>query len=119
MPRAVDTLADRVARYERIIAMTTLTPKLTHEQIGLQLDPPLTKERVRQIIAAGRPQPNGRPPGPKRRAKLTRRLQHWESQLAAAQSKGNAELAADARARIADLSRALGALGEREAAIAE
>jgi hypothetical protein len=52
-------LEERQARYDRIAELRR--QNLTYEQIGEQLDPPLTKERVRQIHLRPRPRQPGRP----------------------------------------------------------
>lgn len=57
-------VANPVATYERIMGMRYGVPKMTLQAIGETFDPPLSRERIRQIIARGRPAgPNGRPPG--------------------------------------------------------
>lgn len=109
MPRQAP-LADRIARWEQISAMAAL--KMSHELIGQQLDPPLTKARVQQIIANGRPGRNGRPPGPKRREVLERRLRYWMDVLQRSEAGGNHGRDEYARERIAAISTALAELPE-------
>lgn len=65
--RPVTSLEARQARYERLVALTAPGPDgepgMSHEAAGRLFDPPLSRERVRQILAAP-PKPNGRPPRP-------------------------------------------------------
>lgn len=96
MPRggtAAAPLEDRVARYERIIAMRKT---MTYEAIGEVFG--LTKERIRAIEAAGRPKPAGRPAGPERVERLRAKLAFWERQRE--RQADNPEKLADAEARI-------------------
>lgn len=78
------TLKQRVARYERIMAMRAQNPPMTYEEIGSALTPMLGRERVRQIAEgnlrdkAGPPGRVGRPAGPPRRDRLRSRLRYWE-----------------------------------------
>lgn len=50
-------------RYDLIMRMRALVPPMTYRAIGAALTPKISHERVRQIIARGRPAlPVGRPP---------------------------------------------------------
>lgn len=89
-----DTLEERRARYERIVAMRG--NGMTLEAIGASFDPPLTKQRVRQILER-EPQRNGRPHADHRRATLRGRLQFWEARRAARAQEGLDTIYADAR----------------------
>jgi hypothetical protein len=110
----METLAKRQARYERIMAMLRVEPKPTLEEIGARLDPPLTRERVRQIVRDGLPKRAGRPSGVNRRDALTRRLQFWENRLASARTVHDRTTA---RERVATISGDLAALSDNEAGV--
>jgi hypothetical protein len=60
-----DTLtpAQYRARYERILKLRGPedAPVMTYEDIGAKFKPPISRERVRQIIEAGPPAAHGRP----------------------------------------------------------
>jgi hypothetical protein len=100
-----DTLEVRRARYERIVAMRSNGTTL--KAIGASLDPPLTKERVRQI--AGRePKRTGRPRSGQRLITLRHRLQFWDAQRAERARVGRDTFYADAR--ITALSEQIAAL---------
>jgi DNA-directed RNA polymerase sigma subunit (sigma70/sigma32) len=64
-----ETLAERTARYERVHALrATANPvtgkRWTMEDIGATFDPPLTKQRVKQILDNPPPLAVGRPRKP-------------------------------------------------------
>jgi hypothetical protein len=96
------TLEDRVVRYERIMAMRSEVPPLSYAKIGATFDPPLSKERVRQIVKAGKPRRAGRPASPDRRTVLRRKLAFHERRLRAAIADGRSPGASETR--IAELS---------------
>jgi hypothetical protein len=83
------TRDERLSRFERIMAMRG--DGLAYEAIGAALDPPLSKQRVLQIVASGPPRPTGRPAGPERRARLRSRLVFHERRLRVAIKKGAAQ----------------------------
>lgn len=98
LPR-IAPLDDRLARYERIIAMRgddPEHPKMSYEEIGASFTPPLTRERVRQIIAKP-PRRPGRPTSPGRRDVLRRKLAFWEERRTAGLKQGNDTSGADER----------------------
>ncbi len=106
MSPRIGPLEERVARYERIMAMRGPDPEnplMSYEDIGLRFDPPLSRERVRQIIAKP-PKKPGRPSAPGRTDVLRRKLAFWEDRLANAKSEPQA---AEARDRIDHFSRIL------------
>ena len=99
-----ETLEVRRARYERIVAMRS--NGMTLEAIGASFDPPLTKERVRQI-ARREPQRTGRPHAAHRLITLRHRLQFWEARKA---TRAQAGLdTSDANARIRAISEQIAA----------
>lgn len=103
----IPPLNERLARYERILAMRSMDPPMTYEAIGATFDPPLGKERVRQILA-NPPRRIGRPSGPGRREELRKRLSYWEDQRASRERAGfDATYAAG---RVAKISAELAAL---------
>jgi hypothetical protein len=109
----VQPLDERIARYERIMAMRGPDPEnplMTLEAIGDTFDPPLERERVRQIIAAGRPKRAGRPRSPDRLAEARRTLGVWEQRRARAATAGRSTATADRR--IAALTAELTELGQ-------
>lgn len=101
------TLEERVSRYERVMAMRSQS--MSYSAIGKVFDPPLSKERVRQIAARGRPRRAGRPDGPERREVLRRKLAFHERRLRNAQKSGDRPTEATER-RIAELSAELARL---------
>ena len=103
MPR-IAPLEERVARYERIMAMRGPEdhPRMSYEEIGAAFDPPLTRERVRQIIAKP-PRRPGRPSGIGRRDALRRKLQFWEARRARAKTERQREDAANRVAHFSNL----------------
>ena len=106
MPR-IAPYADRVARYERIIAMRggdPERPKMSLDEIAEALGPdpltgePLTRQRVQQIIDRP-PRPAGRPASVDRIDRLRRKLAGWEQRRARAREKGRATEREDNRIR--------------------
>src|SRR6188768_1788122 len=96
-------LEERLARYERIMAMRgedPANPKMSYEDIGAAFDPPLSRERVRQIIDKPPKRP-GRPHAPGRRDIMRRKLAYWEERALNAKSD---KQAAEAKERIAFFS---------------
>lgn len=73
------SLAERQARYERIVELRDQGIPLAG--IGAQLNPPLTRERVRQIIRLGPPRSAGRTPSDEYRDPIRRRVKYWEEQV--------------------------------------
>jgi len=92
-----DTLEERRARYERIVAMRANGMTLT--AIGAEFDPPLKKQRVLQILSH-EPQRNGRPHAHHRRATLRSRLKFWEARRAMREDEGLDTAYADERIKI-------------------
>jgi hypothetical protein len=90
---------------------------MTLEAIGKQFDPPLSKQRVTQILAhpekAGRRE--GRPDGPNKRADLQHRLAFWEQRRANRVAEGAD--AAYANGRIAAITEELAGLAEERVAV--
>lgn len=105
---AIQPLVDRLARYERIVILRE--QGMTYEQIGVVLDPPLTKERVRRIVISGRPKRAGRPSRPGRAEALRAQLADWESRRTRLAWEGRPT--ARAEAQIKRISHELGALGK-------
>lgn len=114
MPR-IGPLADRQARYERIMAMRgadPVKPAMSLDQIAEALgdDPltgkPLTRQRVQQIISSP-PKAPGRPPSPSRRDVLRRKLSTWERRRGNKRERGAETTFEDERIRVlsADLAR--------------
>jgi hypothetical protein len=99
-------LEERIARYERIIAMRgpdPEKPKMSYEDIGAQFDPPLSRERVRQIIEKPPARP-GRPSAPGRTDVMRRKLAYWEDRLVNAKTPEQGD---EAKQRIEHFSRVL------------
>lgn len=110
---SVPSLSERRARYERVVAMRSQKPPMTFAAIGAQFDPPLTKERVRQILAHP-PRATGRPTGANRRDELRKRLAYWEDQRLSRERNGfDATYAAS---RVAAISADLADLEQKGAA---
>jgi len=114
MPR-IGPLADRQARYERIMAMRGPDPDkpaMSLDQIAEALgdDPitgkPLTRQRVQQIIDKP-PRSAGRPPSPGRKDTLRRKLTTWEKRRSLKQGQGRDTSYEDSRIKAlsADLAR--------------
>lgn len=96
----VQPLDERIARYERIMAMRgkdPANPDMSLEDIGAAFDPPLSRERVRQIIEQGMPRRVGRPSSPEKRDELRRLLATWERRRAARAARGLDTRTAEAR----------------------
>jgi hypothetical protein len=87
-------LQERRARYERIMAMTKDGMDL--ESIGLALTPPLTRQRVQQIIDKP-PRKPGPPFNPEKLAQLRSKLSLWEKRRAARQTRAQPTDVADLR----------------------
>ena len=83
----VDPLDVRIRRYARIVELRA-DPSLTLDDIGQRFDPPLTRQRVQQILDAGMPKRPGRPMSLARRDALRRTLGVWEERLANRSAKG-------------------------------
>lgn len=108
-PRS-DPLTVRIARYERIIAMRGPNPEaplMSLDDIGATFVPPLSRQRVLQIIEDGVPKRSGRPRNPARRDELRRKLGVWEQRRARHLAAGTDATTADRR--IAALSAELAA----------
>jgi hypothetical protein len=106
-------LEDRVARYERIVAMRSKDPPMSYEDIAEALGPDpvtgevLTRERIRQIIDRPPKRP-GRPPSADRATVLRRKLAFWEQRRARLAAAGRSTAQPDERIRF--LSRELARL---------
>ena len=90
-------LDERRARYERIVAMRD--NGMTLDAIGASFEPPLTKQRVKQILQK-EPRRVGRPHSPHRKTDLRARLKFWEKKRASRLSAGEDTTYADDRIRL-------------------
>jgi hypothetical protein len=90
-------LDERRARYERIVAMRD--QNMTLEAIGASFDPPLSKQRVLQILAKA-PRRVGRPHSADRRETLRALLRFWEARRAARAKVGADTVYSDDRVRV-------------------
>lgn len=87
---------ERVERYRRIKEMRHQTPPMTLADIGASFDPPLTKERVRQILAVP-PRRAGRHKSDLKRDDIVARLAFWENRRARLARRGDDTTFADGR----------------------
>jgi hypothetical protein len=87
---------ERVERYRRIKEMRHRTPPMTLADIGASFDPPLSKERVRQILATP-PRRPGRHKSDPKREDIVARLAFWETRRARLARRGEDTTFADTR----------------------
>lgn len=96
------TRKQSIERYDRIVALREQDPPLSYEAIGALFDPPLSRQRVAEIVSLGRPKAIGRPGHADRRERLERKLATWQGRLVGRRERGVG--VEEAERRIAELT---------------